>query len=86
MQHAPNNTGVKAGMGVLCCTAACFQVSRGNASCLLTAMHVQGGPIALRLAKAAISGGMEMGIQAGLQFEQHCYAQVWLATLPAAVL
>ncbi|KAK9838117.1 hypothetical protein WJX81_002334 [Elliptochloris bilobata] len=36
----------------------------------------QAGPIALRMAKAAINGGMETDLQTGLAMESACYAQV----------
>lgn len=35
-----------------------------------------GGPLALRMAKAAIDGGMDMAMGAGLRYEEACYAQV----------
>ena len=36
----------------------------------------QAGPIALRMAKAAINGGLETDLQTGLAMEAACYAQV----------
>lgn len=36
----------------------------------------QGGPVALRLAKAAISLGSELDLASGLRVEEACYAQV----------
>lgn len=36
----------------------------------------QGGPVALRLAKAAISLGSELDLSSGLRVEEACYAQV----------
>lgn len=36
----------------------------------------QGGPVALRLAKQAISLGMELDLSSAMQLEQACYAQV----------
>lgn len=40
------------------------------------ALHLQGGPVALRLAKAAISLGSELDLSSGLRVEEACYAQV----------
>jgi len=37
---------------------------------------LQGGPVALRLAKAAISLGSELDLVSGLRVEEACYAQV----------
>lgn len=39
---------------------------------------VQGGPVALRLAKQAISLGLEVDLHSGMKLEEACYAQVWL--------
>ena len=46
---------------------------------------VQGGPVALRLAKQAISLGVELDLSSAMQLEEACYAQVggwapWLET------
>ncbi len=38
--------------------------------------RAQAGPIALRMAKAAINGGLETDLQTGLAMEAACYAQV----------
>ena len=43
---------------------------------MLIGQGVQGAPIALRMAKAAIQHGITMSPQAGMQLEQLCYAQV----------
>ncbi len=40
------------------------------------AAAAQAGPIALRMAKAAINGGLETDLQTGLAMEAACYAQV----------
>ena len=37
---------------------------------------VQGGPVALRMAKAAISLGSEVDLGSGLRLEEACYAQL----------
>jgi methylglutaconyl-CoA hydratase len=34
------------------------------------------GPIALRMAKRAVNGGMELDLASGLALEQACYAEV----------
>lgn len=49
------------------------------ASALLStwpAAPLQGGPVALRMAKQAISLGAELDLHSGLQLEGACYAQV----------
>ena len=40
------------------------------------ALHPQGGPLALQLAKQAISLGAELDLASGLRVEEACYAQV----------
>jgi methylglutaconyl-CoA hydratase len=37
---------------------------------------MQGGPVALRLAKQAISLGVELDLSSAMQLEEACYAQV----------
>ena len=37
---------------------------------------VSNGPVGVRMAKAAINRGLEVGLDAGLAFEEACYAQV----------
>ena len=37
---------------------------------------VQNGPIGVRMAKAAIDGGFDLTVEAGLEVERKCYAQV----------
>lgn len=46
----------------------------------------QAGPIALRLAKRAISGGMEVDLASGLALEEALYAQVGAAGLCCTTL
>ena len=53
-------------------------VSKPELLCI-TVQHpdaLQAGPIALRMAKAAINGGLETDLQTGLAMEAACYAQV----------
>lgn len=48
---------------------------------LVQGERAQAGPIALRMAKTAINGGLETDLQTGLAMEAACYAQVRQDTL-----
>lgn len=61
-----------------CCRLCSALASTPLTTCLLcVAMRLsQGGPLALRLAKQAISLGAELDLSSGLKLEEACYAQV----------
>ena len=57
----------------------CRAVAPGEAlqaALALARATLAAGPVALRLAKEAVDGGLDLGLQGGLELERQCYAQV----------
>ena len=58
------------------CRQRATSAVRGCWHTCLSVLALQGGPMALRMAKQAVNLGLELDLHSGMKLEEACYAQV----------